>query len=63
MFSGDQINNLLNELWREIVADVGPFICDALASAVVDNLGVFLAQVSYDELMPPLYEIKKLDRN
>ncbi|KAL0830499.1 hypothetical protein ABMA28_002662 [Loxostege sticticalis] len=49
---GDQINNLLNELWRDIVADVGPYICRSMTTAVVDNLGVFLEQVSYDELFP-----------
>ncbi|KAM3965003.1 juvenile hormone binding protein an-0895 [Aphomia sociella] len=49
---GEQINTLLNELWREIVADVGPSVCNSLIEAVVQNLGVLLAQVSYDELMP-----------
>ncbi|XP_063826680.1 circadian clock-controlled protein daywake-like [Ostrinia nubilalis] len=49
---GDQINNLLNEVWRDIVADVGPYICNALSSAVVKNLGVFLDQVPIDELFP-----------
>ncbi|XP_030022759.2 circadian clock-controlled protein daywake [Manduca sexta] len=49
---GDQINRILNEMWRQIVADVGPTICRSLSSAVVENLGVLLSQVSYDELMP-----------
>ncbi|XP_072933016.1 circadian clock-controlled protein daywake-like [Epargyreus clarus] len=49
---GDQVNKLLNEMWQEIVADVGPSICNSLSAAVVKNLGVLLEQVSYDELMP-----------
>ncbi|XP_013190708.2 circadian clock-controlled protein daywake-like [Amyelois transitella] len=49
---GDQINVMLNELWREIVADVGPSICNSLSEAVVNNLAVLLKQVSYEELMP-----------
>ncbi|RVE54630.1 hypothetical protein evm_000751 [Chilo suppressalis] len=49
---GDQINNLLNELWKEIVNKVGPTICLSLSSAVVKNLGVFLEQVSFEELFP-----------
>ncbi|XP_075975443.1 circadian clock-controlled protein daywake-like [Anticarsia gemmatalis] len=49
---GDQINRVLNEMWREIVADVGPSICHSLGTAVKDNLSVLLDQVSYDELMP-----------
>ncbi|CAB3254672.1 unnamed protein product [Arctia plantaginis] len=49
---GDQINKLLNEMWREVVAEVGPSICHALGTAVVENLSVLLEQVSYDELMP-----------
>ncbi|XP_059050001.1 circadian clock-controlled protein daywake-like [Achroia grisella] len=49
---GDQVNLLLNELWREIVADVGPSVCNSLIEAVVETLGVLLAQVPYDELMP-----------
>ena len=49
---GDQINRLLNEMWREIVADVGPSICQSLSAAVVENLSVLLAQVPYDELLP-----------
>ncbi|CAH0587017.1 unnamed protein product [Chrysodeixis includens] len=50
---GDQINKLLNEMWREIVNEVGPSICHSLSSAVVESLAVLLEQVSYDELMPP----------
>ncbi|KAJ8716585.1 hypothetical protein PYW07_003212 [Mythimna separata] len=49
---GDQINRLLNEMWREIVADVGPSICQSLSAAVVENLSVLLGQVPYDELLP-----------
>ncbi|KAJ8723380.1 hypothetical protein PYW08_003292 [Mythimna loreyi] len=49
---GDQINKLLNEMWREIVADVGPSICQSLSAAVVENLSVLLGQVPYDELLP-----------
>ncbi|CAG4930267.1 unnamed protein product [Colias eurytheme] len=49
---GDQINKLLNEMWREIVADVGPSICESLSASVVNNLAVLLNQVPYDELMP-----------
>ncbi|XP_026319229.1 circadian clock-controlled protein-like, partial [Hyposmocoma kahamanoa] len=49
---GDQVNKILNDFWREIVADVGPSICKSLSTAVVKNLAVLLEQVSYDELMP-----------
>ncbi|KAL4713174.1 hypothetical protein ACJJTC_018819 [Scirpophaga incertulas] len=49
---GDQINKLLNELWKEIVADVGPLICQSLTKAVVKSLGTFLEQVSFDEMFP-----------
>ncbi|CAH0683181.1 unnamed protein product [Spodoptera exigua] len=49
---GDQINRILNEMWREIVADVGPSICQSLSTAVVENLSVLLEQVPYDELLP-----------
>ncbi|XP_031766714.2 circadian clock-controlled protein daywake-like [Galleria mellonella] len=49
---GEQVNMLLNELWREIVADVGPSVCNSLIEAVVETLSVLLAQVPYDELMP-----------
>uniref|UniRef100_A0A2A4K402 Uncharacterized protein n=1 Tax=Heliothis virescens TaxID=7102 RepID=A0A2A4K402_HELVI len=49
---GDQINRLLNEMWREIVADVGPSICQSLGTAVAENLSVLLGQVPYDELLP-----------
>ncbi|XP_047025256.1 circadian clock-controlled protein daywake-like [Helicoverpa zea] len=49
---GDQINKLLNEMWREIVADVGPSICQSLGAAVAENLSVLLSQVPYDELLP-----------
>lgn len=52
LFTGDKINNLLNELWREIMANLGPYICESLANAVVENLTVFLDQVSFDEMMP-----------
>ncbi|KAF9420008.1 hypothetical protein HW555_003602, partial [Spodoptera exigua] len=48
----DQINRILNEMWREIVADVGPSICQSLSTAVVENLSVLLEQVPYDELLP-----------
>lgn len=51
-FLGDQVNKLLNEFWREIVADVGPSICSSLSTAVVKNLGILLGQVSFDEMMP-----------
>ncbi|KAI8421669.1 hypothetical protein MSG28_009659 [Choristoneura fumiferana] len=49
---GDQVNRFLNEMWREIVADVGPTISQSLSAAVVDNLTKLLDQVSYDKLMP-----------
>ncbi|XP_047509762.1 circadian clock-controlled protein daywake-like [Pieris napi] len=49
---GDQINKLINEMWRDIVADVGPSICKSLTAAVVDNVAILLKQVPYDELMP-----------
>ncbi|XP_049872266.1 circadian clock-controlled protein daywake-like isoform X2 [Pectinophora gossypiella] len=49
---GDQVNKVLNDFWKEIVADVGPAICKSLSEAVVKNLSVLLEQVSYDELMP-----------
>ncbi|XP_053604983.1 circadian clock-controlled protein daywake-like [Plodia interpunctella] len=49
---GDQINIMINDLWREIVADVGPSICNSLSEAVVKNLAVLLDQVPYDDLMP-----------
>ncbi|CAH1636533.1 unnamed protein product [Spodoptera littoralis] len=49
---GDQINRILNEMWREIVAEVGPSICQSLSTAVVENLSVLLEQVPYDELLP-----------
>uniref|UniRef100_A0A0K8TUP6 Takeout Protein n=2 Tax=Epiphyas postvittana TaxID=65032 RepID=A0A0K8TUP6_EPIPO len=49
---GDQVNRFLNEMWREIVADVGPAISQSLSAAVVDNLAKLLEQVSYDNLMP-----------
>ncbi|KAG7298716.1 hypothetical protein JYU34_017123 [Plutella xylostella] len=49
---GDQINRLLNEMWREIVSEVGPSISKSLVDAVVENIQVLLSQVSYDELMP-----------
>ncbi|XP_063534642.1 circadian clock-controlled protein daywake-like [Cydia strobilella] len=49
---GDQVNRFLNEKWREIVADVGPSICQSLSTAVVQNLDKLLAQVPYDDLLP-----------
>lgn len=52
LLPGDQINKLLNEMWREIVNEVGPSICHSLSSAVVESLAVLLEQVSFDELMP-----------
>nr|AFD34185.1 takeout like [Argyresthia conjugella] len=49
---GDQINRLLNEMWKEIITEVGPSIAKSLIGAVVQNVGALLEQVSYDELMP-----------
>ncbi|XP_047990788.1 circadian clock-controlled protein daywake-like [Leguminivora glycinivorella] len=49
---GDQVNRFLNEMWREIVADVGPSICQSLSAAVVQNLDKLLTQVPYDDLLP-----------
>ncbi|KOB51751.1 Takeout like, partial [Operophtera brumata] len=36
----------------ENLLDVGPHICKSLFNAVVENLTVFLDQVSFDEMMP-----------
>ncbi|XP_022124890.2 circadian clock-controlled protein daywake-like [Pieris rapae] len=49
---GDQINKLINEMWREVVADVGPSICESLTASVVKNVAILLKQVPYEELMP-----------
>ncbi|XP_045532883.1 circadian clock-controlled protein daywake-like [Pieris brassicae] len=49
---GDQINKLINEMWREVVADVGPSICESLTASVVRNVAILLKQVPYDQLMP-----------
>ncbi|KAJ0183220.1 hypothetical protein K1T71_001196 [Dendrolimus kikuchii] len=49
---GEQINRLINKMSQEIVNDVGPYICKSLSTAVADNIGIFLAQVPYDILMP-----------
>ncbi|XP_028033571.1 circadian clock-controlled protein-like [Bombyx mandarina] len=49
---GEQINKILNGLSQQIVDEVGPTICGSLMNAVVENLGILLEQVSFDELMP-----------
>ncbi|CAK1555372.1 unnamed protein product [Leptosia nina] len=49
---GDQINKLINEMWREVVAEVGPSICEYLTSSVLNNLSILFKQVPYEQLMP-----------
>ncbi|XP_041979970.1 protein takeout-like [Aricia agestis] len=49
---GDQINNVLNQMSQEVVADVGPSLCDDITTEVVKNIDILLNQVPFDELMP-----------
>ncbi|KAI5634382.1 hypothetical protein NE865_12930 [Phthorimaea operculella] len=46
------INHVLNENWRDLMAEVGPPYTKAIAEKVHDIINKLYSQVSYDELLP-----------
>ncbi|XP_049872276.1 circadian clock-controlled protein daywake-like isoform X2 [Pectinophora gossypiella] len=50
---GDTINQVLNENWRDLMAEVGPPFIKAVANKVHDIVNKLYSGVPYDELMLP----------
>lgn len=51
-FLGDNMNTFLNENWKDVLADVGPTIGEAMAQVITIILSNIFQLVPYDEAFP-----------
>ncbi|KAJ2950997.1 hypothetical protein O0L34_g5373 [Tuta absoluta] len=50
---GETINQVLNENWRDLMAEVGPPYIKAVAEKVHQSINKLYSQIPYDELITP----------
>ncbi|XP_069689882.1 protein takeout-like [Periplaneta americana] len=51
-FLGNSMNRFLDENWREVVKDVGPYIADAIGQAIKQIISSIANLVPYDNIFP-----------